>query len=290
MSPSLAPTELSQNQLAHPVHLAPRPHNNFMGCAGSTQASDAGSTSGPNVPVAQSVYTSIEDKTPQLYTTVTDALEEISIKEPSKKTWKQTPLEQMKALDGRSKDTGKAGFTFDHCSAAISKGCDEDRMKALNLAFADSRTKAESLQASNFLNVGLHLREGARVGLDEAAALVLYTAMCENDDHSYYRHLNTLLRNEHIEIEAYIPMLRLNTLALQKLKPHGMCMTYRAITGDVSSMYQIGGEHTWFQFTSTSTTISVVEKFMDKSKPYACRDSYPSLRDCVSERPAFELS
>jgi hypothetical protein len=95
---------------------------------------------------------------------------------------------------------------------------------------------------------------------DESAALFLYTM--DTGEHSFYRILNQVLRNEdRNQVKSWFSYLKLFDTALHKL-PKVTENVWRAVPGNIASKYKTGQILTWWCVTSCSTSAAVVKAFL----------------------------
>ena len=98
---------------------------------------------------------------------------------------------------------------------------------------------------------------------DESAALYLYTM--ESGENSFYQILNAALRSENRP--ALIPwfrFLRLFDEALKKL-PIVKGSIWRGVPSDVSGIFTKGQVFTWWGISSCSTSLEVIEDFLEST-------------------------
>ncbi|CAF1190529.1 unnamed protein product [Didymodactylos carnosus] len=95
---------------------------------------------------------------------------------------------------------------------------------------------------------------------DESAALFLYTM--EAGEHSFYRILNQILRNEdRNQVKPWFSYLKLFDTALHKL-PKVKGNVWRAVPGNVTSSYKTDRILNWWSISSCSTSVDVVKAFL----------------------------
>lgn len=247
-----------------------------MGCGGSKEEAQAGTPKAkqPEIGVPPMPQQQSEDivhtkdivhtpRSPQFCTSFAEGRHEsgaVPVK-PTQPIWEKTPLAQMRELPQR--DAKSCSYEF--ALRAIVPELSAAQNGALATSSKAALEKATMMQQANQLKRGAHLQPNAEIAYDEACALILYTALCNDDDSlSYYKRVNTLLRERSPKIAPYIPMLRLLTLALKKLVPAGNQTTFRGIRGDMQDDYEMGSVFTWHAFTSTTTSLNVIEGFMGK--------------------------
>jgi hypothetical protein len=96
---------------------------------------------------------------------------------------------------------------------------------------------------------------------DESAAVLLYTM--EAGEHSFYRVLNGILRKENRRlVTPWFSFLKLFNTALNKLPTVKGCI-WRGIAGDFSESYKQNEVITWWNFSSCSSDVDVVESFLE---------------------------
>jgi hypothetical protein len=99
---------------------------------------------------------------------------------------------------------------------------------------------------------------------DESAAILLYTM--ETGEESFYSTLNETLRMQDRKLVVpWFPFLELFDTALNKL-PTVKGNIWRGITGDFSESYKPGQVITWWNFSSCSSELSVVQNFVRSEK------------------------
>jgi hypothetical protein len=99
---------------------------------------------------------------------------------------------------------------------------------------------------------------------DESAAVFLYTM--EGGENSFYLILNQALRSEdRPALRPWFSFLKLFDKALGKL-PTIKGNLWRGISGDVSQYFTKGQELTWWSISSCSTSINVVQSFIESNK------------------------
>jgi hypothetical protein len=105
-----------------------------------------------------------------------------------------------------------------------------------------------------------HYPSGHGLTRDESAAISLYTM--EAEDQSFYRMLNQTLRIEDRRLVVpWFPFLKLFDTALNKLPTVKGCI-WRGITGDFSESYTQNQVITWWNFSSCSSELNVVQNFL----------------------------
>jgi hypothetical protein len=99
---------------------------------------------------------------------------------------------------------------------------------------------------------------------DESAAILLYTMEAEKE--SFYSILNRTLRMEdRRSVKPWFSFIKLFDTALKKLPTVKSCI-WRGITGDFSESYKQNEVITWWNFSSCSSEVDVVESFLGKNK------------------------
>ncbi len=98
------------------------------------------------------------------------------------------------------------------------------------------------------------------LSVDESAAIHLYTMESPPVDTCLYYHLNKTLRTANRrELEPWFPYLKLLMTALYKL-PSVRRTVWRGIKNvDLSSQYQEGEHYTWWNLSSCTETITVMQ-------------------------------
>jgi hypothetical protein len=95
---------------------------------------------------------------------------------------------------------------------------------------------------------------------DESAAILLYTI--EAGEQSFYSILNKVLREEDRKLVIpWFPFLKLFDTALEKLPAVQDCI-WRGIAGDYSRLYKTGAVITWWNLSSCSFELDVVQTFL----------------------------
>jgi hypothetical protein len=95
---------------------------------------------------------------------------------------------------------------------------------------------------------------------DESAAVLLYTM--EAEQQSFYRILNrTLLDEDRRKVIPWFPFIKLFDCALEKLPTFKGCI-WRGVTGDFTESYHEDDIITWWNFSSCSSSVNVVENFL----------------------------
>ncbi|CAF0867697.1 unnamed protein product [Adineta steineri] len=99
---------------------------------------------------------------------------------------------------------------------------------------------------------------------DESAAVYIYTM--EWDETSLYRLLNKALRNENRQdIKIWFSYLKLFDTALDKL-PTVKESVWRGIPLDIGKNYTKNQVLTWWPVSSCSSSVNVIEKFLENNK------------------------
>ena len=95
---------------------------------------------------------------------------------------------------------------------------------------------------------------------DESAAIYLYTM--DDAENSLYRVLNAALRSENRQaLVRWFGFLRLFDEALRKL-PNVKGNIWRGVPGNVGEVFRKGEVLTWWGINSCSTSLHVIEKFL----------------------------
>jgi hypothetical protein len=95
---------------------------------------------------------------------------------------------------------------------------------------------------------------------DEASAVHLYTM--EAGDHSFYRVLNKILRNEdRSKVKPWFHYLKLFDTALRKLPTVKGCI-WRGVSRNVTDCHHENDRLTWWCINSCSSSVKVVEDFL----------------------------
>jgi hypothetical protein len=139
------------------------------------------------------------------------------------------------------------------------------RLVPLEQALEPIAPEIPELQRS-IKEVRKHCHYPSRHGLtkDESAAILLYTMEAEED--SFYSILNQSLRREDRRlVKPWFPFIKLFDTALRKLPTVKGCI-WRGITGDFSESYKQNEVITWWNFSSCSSEVDVVESFLGKNK------------------------
>jgi hypothetical protein len=99
---------------------------------------------------------------------------------------------------------------------------------------------------------------------DESAAILLYTM--EAEEESFYSILNQTLRIEDRRLVIpWFSFIKLFDTALKKLPTVKGCI-WRGIVGDFSDSYKQNQIVTWWNYSSCSSKVDVVESFLGKKK------------------------
>lgn len=103
---------------------------------------------------------------------------------------------------------------------------------------------------------------------DESAAIMLYTLEWESNADALYFILNSILRAEDTtKLKPWFLYLKLLLTALHRLPKVGNRTVYRGIKLNMAGMFPVNSTHTWWAFSSCTTTINTLEEeqFFGKS-------------------------
>jgi len=99
--------------------------------------------------------------------------------------------------------------------------------------------------------------------IDESAAIRLYTIEWERPHRSLYSELNYTLKNNSREnLRPYFKYMKLFLTALVKLPCIPSSSVWRGVTKNVSAEFPPGTPVTWWPFSSTTTSLPVLENNM----------------------------
>lgn len=139
------------------------------------------------------------------------------------------------------------------------------RLVPLEEALAPFMTEINELRRS-ISEARKHCHYPSEHGLtrEESAALFLYTM--EAGDFSFYRFLNTVLRQEdRNRVKPWFPFLKLFDTAINKL-PIVKGNIWRGVCSDVGKFYKDNETLTWWNVSSCSLSTAVVESFLSSDK------------------------
>ncbi|CAF4893799.1 unnamed protein product [Rotaria sp. Silwood1] len=95
---------------------------------------------------------------------------------------------------------------------------------------------------------------------DESAAIHLYTLEWKGTSESLYSHLNYVLRRgDQEELQPWLKYLKLFLTALVKIPCSTSQVVWRGVRRNVTSEYPREAEITWWAFSSTTKSLSVLE-------------------------------
>lgn len=95
---------------------------------------------------------------------------------------------------------------------------------------------------------------------DEAAAIRLYTMEWSSDHRSLYSMLNyTLKKGDREELQPWFKYLKLFLTGIVKIPCVPSQTVWRGVKKDISAEFPPGAEVTWWAFSSTTTTLTVLE-------------------------------
>lgn len=101
---------------------------------------------------------------------------------------------------------------------------------------------------------------------DETISIMLYTLEWKPSKNSFYFILNATLRSQNRNnLTLWFPYLRLFINSVSKLPPSPHRIIYRGIQMDLSDEYPEGKEFIWWSFTSCTSSLKVLEKYIGKN-------------------------